>query len=64
MKLEHIRRLVNDGNLMLKIGIPSSEDIDGTFSEKSWNISEIQTEIPVVFSGSSSVMLARKSTEF
>ena len=30
VKLEQIRRLVDDGNLMLKIGIPSSEEVDGT----------------------------------
>ena len=37
VKLERIRRLVSAGNLMLKIGIPSSEDIDGTFFRKSGN---------------------------
>ena len=63
VKLEQIRRLVNDGNLMLKIGIPSSEDIDGTFSEKVGIFRDANGD-SVVFSGSSSVMLARKSKNF
>ena len=44
VKLEQIRRLVNDGNLMLKIGIPSSEEIDGTFSE---NVPSISSELGI-----------------
>ena len=63
VKLEQIRRLVSDGNLMLKIGIPSSEDIDGTFSEKVGIFRDANGD-SVVFSGSSSVMLARKSKNF
>ena len=63
IKLDHIRRLVNDGNLMLKIGIPSSEDIDGTFSEKIGIFRDAKGD-SVVFSGSSSVMFAKKSTNF
>ena len=63
VKLEQIRRLVNDGNLMLKIGIPSSEEIDGTFSEKVGIFRDANGD-SVVFSGSSSVMLARKSKNF
>ena len=62
-KLERIRRLVSDGNLMLKIGIPSSEDIDGTFSEKVGIFRDSNGD-SVVFSGTSSVMFARKSTNF
>ena len=62
-KLERIRRLVSDGNLMLKIGIPSSEDIDGTFSEKVGIFRDANGDA-VVFSGTSSVMFARKSTNF
>ena len=62
-KLERIRRLVSDGNLMLKIGIPSSEDIDGTFSEKVGIFRDAKGD-SVVFSGTSSVMFARKSTNF
>ena len=63
VKLEQIRRLVNDGNLMLKIGIPSSEDIDGTFSEKIGIFRDTNGD-SVVFSGTSSVMFAKKSTNF
>ena len=62
-KLERIRRLVSDGNLMLKIGIPSSEDIDGTFSEKLGIFRDANGDA-VVFSGTSSVMFARKSKNF
>ena len=62
-KIERIRRLVSDGNLMLKIGIPSSEDIDGTFSEKVGIFRDANGD-SVVFSGTSSVMFARKSTNF
>ncbi len=62
-KIERIRRLVSDGNLMLKIGIPSSEDIDGTFSEKVGIFRDANGDA-VVFSGTSSVMFARKSTNF
>ena len=63
VKLEQIRRLVNDGNLMLKIGIPSSEDIDGTFSEKIGIFRDANGD-SVAFSGTSSVMFARKSKNF
>ena len=62
-KLEQIRRLVKDGNLMLKIGIPSSEDIDGTFSERVGIFRDANGD-SVVFSGTSSVMFAKKSTNF
>jgi hypothetical protein len=62
-KLEQIRRLVKDGNLMLKIGIPSSEDIDGTFSERVGIFRDTNGD-SVVFSGTSSVMFAKKSTNF
>ena len=63
MKLDHIRRLVSDGNLMLKIGIPSSEDIDGTFSEKIGIFRDTNGD-SVAFSGTSSVMFAKKNTNF
>ena len=63
VKLEQIRRLVSDGNLMLKIGIPSSEDIDGTFSEKMGIFRDTNGD-SIVFSGTSSVMFAKKSTNF
>ena len=62
-KLEKIRRLVSDGNLMLKIGIPSSEEIDGTFSEKIGIFRDANGD-SVVFSGTASVMFARKSRNF
>ena len=62
-KLEQIRRLIADGNLMLKIGIPNSENIDGVFSEKVGIFRDANGD-SVVFSGSSSVMLARKSKNF
>ena len=63
VKLDQIRRLVNDGNLMLKIGIPSSEDIDGSFSEKMGIFRDANGD-SVVFSGTASVMFAKKSTNF
>ena len=63
VKLEQIRRLINDGNLMLKIGIPSSEDIDGTFSEKIGIFRDGNGD-SVVFSGTASVMFARRSKNF
>ncbi len=44
-------------------GIPSSEDIDGTFSEKVGIFRDANGD-SVVFSGTSSVMFARKSTNF
>ena len=63
VKLEQIRRLINDGNLMLKIGIPNSEDVDGTFSEKIGIFGDANGD-SVVFSGTASVMFARKSNNF
>tara|TARA_Y100000590_G_scaffold445537_1_gene577855 strand:+ start:85 stop:747 length:663 start_codon:yes stop_codon:yes gene_type:complete len=63
VKLEQIRRLINDGNLMLKIGIPNSEDVDGTFSEKIGIFRDANGD-SVVFSGTASVMFARKSNNF
>ena len=48
---------------MLKIGIPSSEDIDGTFSEKVGIFRDANGD-SVVFSGTSSVMLARRAKNF
>jgi hypothetical protein len=47
---------------MLKIGIPSSEDIDGTFSEKVGIFRDTNGD-SVVFSGTSSVMFAKKSKQ-
>ena len=60
-KLEQIRRLVLDGNLMFKIAIPSSEEVDGTFSEKIGIFRDTNGD-SVAFSGTSSIMLAGKNT--
>jgi len=62
-KLEQIRRLVLDGNLMFKIAIPSSEEVDGTFSEKIGIFRDTNGD-SVAFSGTSSIMLAGKNTNF
>ena len=63
VKLEVIRKLFASGNLMLKIGIPSSEDIDGTFAEKI-GIFQDQNGDAVAFSGSSNVSFDRQSKNF
>ena len=63
VKLEVIRKLFTSGNLMLKIGIPSSEDIDGTFAEKI-GIFQDQNGDAVAFSGSSNVSFDRQSKNF
>ena len=63
IKLEVIRKLFTSGNLMLKIGIPSSEDIDGTFAEKI-GIFQDQNGDAVAFSGSSNVSFDRQSKNF
>ena len=62
-KLEQIRRLVLDGNLMFKIAIPSSEEVDGTFSEKIGIFRDTNGD-SVAFSGTSSIMLAGKNRNF
>jgi len=62
-KLEQIRRLVLDGNLMFKIAIPSSEEVDGTFSEKIGIFRDTNGD-SVALSGTSSNMLAGKNTNF
>ena len=63
IKLERIRRLVVDGNLMFKIAIPSSESVDGTFSEKMGIFRDANGDA-VAFSGTSSMMLARQNKNF
>ena len=63
IKLEQIRRLIVDGNLMFKIAIPSSESVDGTFSEKMGIFRDANGDA-VVFSGTSSMMLARQNMDF
>ena len=63
IKLERIRRLVVDGNLMFKIAIPSSENVDGTFSEKMGIFRDANGDA-VAFSASSNMMLARQNTNF
>ena len=63
IKLERIRRLVVDGNLMFKIAIPSSENVDGTFSEKMGIFRDANGD-SVVFSGTSNMMLARQNRNF
>ena len=63
IKLEQIRRLIVDGNLMFKIAIPSSENVDGTFSEKMGIFRDANGD-SVAFSGTSSMMLARQNRNF
>ena len=63
LKLEQIRRLVLDGNLMFKIAIPSSEEVNGSFSEKMGIFRDANGDT-VAFSGTSSIMLARQSANF
>jgi len=63
IKLERIRRLIVDGNLMFKIAIPSSESVDGTFSEKMGIFRDANGDA-VAFSGTSSMMLARQNRNF
>tara|TARA_B110000014_G_scaffold83849_1_gene57419 strand:+ start:361 stop:1152 length:792 start_codon:yes stop_codon:yes gene_type:complete len=63
VKLEVIRKLFTSGNLMLKIGIPSSEDIDGTFAEKIGIFQDANGD-SVAFSGSSNVSFDRHTKNF
>ena len=63
LKLEQIRRLVLDGNLIFKIAIPSSEEVNGSFSEKMGIFRDANGDT-VAFSGTSSIMLARQSANF
>ena len=63
VKLEQIRKLVMSGNLMFKIAIPNSEQIDGSFSEKIGIFRDADGD-SVTFSGTSNLMLARQNTNF
>jgi len=63
IKLEQIRRLVMDGNLMFKIAIPNSEEINGSFSEKIGIFRDADGD-SVAFSGTSNFMLARQTSNF
>ena len=63
IKLEQIRRLVMDGNLMFKIAIPNSEEINGSFSEKMGIFRDADGD-SVAFSGTSNFMLARQTSNF
>ncbi len=63
IKLEQIRRLVIDGNLMFKIAIPNSEEVDGSFAEKLGIFRDANGDV-VAFSGTSSVMFTKQSRDF
>ena len=63
VKLEVIKKLFISGNLMLKIGIPSSEDIDGTFAEKIGIFQDASGDV-VAFSGSSNVAFDTQNKNF
>ena len=63
IKMEQIRRFVMDGNLMFKIAIPNSEEINGSFSEKIGIFRDANGD-SVAFSGTSNFMLARQSSNF
>ena len=63
IKLERIRRLVMDGNLMFKIAIPNSEEVDGSFAEKMGIFRDTSGDV-VAFSGTSSLMLTKQSRDF
>ena len=62
-KLEILRKIVTSGNLMLKIGIPSSEDIDGTFAEKIGIFQDASGDT-VTFTGSSNVSFDHHGRNF
>jgi len=62
-KLEILRKLVTSGNLMLKIGIPSSEEVDGTFAEKIGIFHDANGD-SVAFSGTSNVSFGTNSKNF
>ena len=62
-KLKRTRQLVTAGNLMFKIGIPNSEDVDGKFAEKIGIFRDTNGNT-VAFSGTSSLMLSTKNRNF
>ena len=63
IKLEQIRRLVMDGNLMFKIAIPNSEEVNGSFAQKMGIFRDANGDV-VAFSGTSSIMFTRQSRDF
>jgi len=63
VKLEKIRRLVIDGNLIFKIGIPNSEEVDGKFAEKIGIFRDVNGN-SVTFSGTSTIMLSNKNRNY
>ncbi len=62
-KLEVIRKLITTGNLMIKVGIPSSENVDGSFSEKIGIFQDVNGD-SVAFSGTSNVSFDTNSRNF
>ncbi len=62
-KLEVIRKLITSGNLMIKVGIPSSENVDGSFSEKIGIFQDANGD-SVAFSGTSNVSFDTSSRNF
>ena len=62
-KLEVIRKLITSGNLMIKVGIPSSENVDGSFSEKIGIFQDVNGD-SVAFSGTSNVSFDTNSRNF
>tara|TARA_B100000029_G_scaffold469619_1_gene507632 strand:+ start:1183 stop:1845 length:663 start_codon:yes stop_codon:yes gene_type:complete len=62
-KLELIRKLIISGNLMIKIGIPSSEEIDGTFAEKIGIFQDASGD-SVTFTGTSNVSFDSQNKNF
>ena len=62
-KLEVIRKLITTGNLMIKVGIPSSENVDGSFSEKIGIFQDANGD-SVAFSGTSNVSFDTNSRNF
>ena len=62
-KLEVIRKLITTGNLMIKVGIPSSENVDGSFSEKIGIFQDVNGDA-VAFSGTSNVSFDNNNRNF
>ena len=62
-KLEYVRKLISSGNLMIKIGIPSSEDIDGSFAERIGIFQDTNGDA-VAFAGTSNVSFDGRNKNF
>ena len=62
-KLEKIRRLVMGGDLIFKIGILNSEEVDGKFAEKIGIFRDVNGN-SVTFSGTSTIMLSNKNRNY